>query len=47
MEPVIIRKATQNDLPRLLDFEQNIVKTERPFDKTLKEGLIHITTWGK
>jgi GNAT superfamily N-acetyltransferase len=41
MEPIIIRKATQNDLATLLDFEQNIVKTERPFDKTLKDGHIH------
>ncbi len=41
MEQVIIRKATISDLDILLEFEQNIVATERPFDNTLREGEIH------
>ncbi len=35
-----IRTATLDDLPVLLDFEQEIIKAERPFDVTLKEGTI-------
>ncbi|MCF2874107.1 MULTISPECIES: GNAT family N-acetyltransferase [unclassified Tenacibaculum] len=34
------RKANLEDLPILLDFEQELIKAERPFDKTLKEGKI-------
>ncbi len=41
MENVFIRQANIDDLDTLLEFEQGIVKTERPFDRTLKEGLIH------
>ncbi|SEW52652.1 GNAT family N-acetyltransferase [Chitinophaga arvensicola] len=41
MGTIIIRKATQADLPVLLTFEQGIVAAERPFDATLKEGTIH------
>ncbi|MEC3965366.1 GNAT family N-acetyltransferase [Flagellimonas halotolerans] len=37
---VNIRTATLDDLPVLLDFEQEIIKTERPFDDTIKEGPI-------
>lgn len=40
MKP-IIRKATLDDLPTLLQFEQGIVKAERPFNRTLKDGVIH------
>ena len=29
------------DLPTLLEFEQNIIQTERPFDPTLKNGPIN------
>ncbi|MEO6902515.1 MAG: GNAT family N-acetyltransferase [Bacteroidia bacterium] len=36
-----LRPATIDDLPILLTFEQGIVKTERAFDITLKEGEIH------
>ena len=36
-----LRPATLDDLPILLTFEQGIVKTERAFDTTLKEGEIH------
>lgn len=38
MEQIIIRKATQADLPILLEFEQGVIQAERPFDKTLREG---------
>lgn len=37
---VNIRTATLDDLPMLLNFEQEIIKAERPFDDTLKEGPI-------
>ncbi|QWX84303.1 GNAT family N-acetyltransferase [Cellulophaga sp. HaHaR_3_176] len=35
MSDIRIRTATLNDLPILLNFEQSIVKAERPFDVTL------------
>ena len=41
MESIIIRRAEINDLDLLLEFEQEIVAAERPFDSTLKEGAIH------
>jgi GNAT superfamily N-acetyltransferase len=41
MEPVIIRRATLNDLATLLSFEQQIIKAERPFDVTLQDGHIN------
>ncbi|UOE46786.1 GNAT family N-acetyltransferase [Mucilaginibacter sp. SMC90] len=37
---MLIRKATIEDLPVLLQFEQEIINTERPFDSTLKPGDI-------
>ena len=40
---VSIRKATLEDLPKLLNFEQEIIEAERPFDVTIKEGPISIT----
>ena len=33
---IIIRKATIEDLPVLLEFEQGVLNAERPMDKTLK-----------
>lgn len=36
-----IRKATIDDLPVLLEFEQGVIAAERPYDATLKQGLIH------
>ncbi|MBL4887353.1 MAG: GNAT family N-acetyltransferase [Flavobacteriaceae bacterium] len=36
-----IRKATLSDLPTLLQFEQGIIKAERPMDPTIQEGAIH------
>jgi GNAT superfamily N-acetyltransferase len=36
MENITMRKATLDDVPTLLRFEQGVVETERPFDPTLK-----------
>ncbi len=41
MSQIIIRPATLNDLDTLLGFEQDLIKAERPFDPTLKQGRIH------
>ena len=38
---MITRKATLEDLPTLLEYEQGVIETERPFDPTLGKGLIH------
>jgi RimJ/RimL family protein N-acetyltransferase len=40
MEP-IIRKATLDDVPVLLEFEQGLITVERPMDPTIMEGHIH------
>jgi len=40
MENLIIRDATSSDLPILLVFEQELIKAERPFDVTIKEGPV-------
>ncbi|RLD27599.1 MAG: GNAT family N-acetyltransferase [Bacteroidetes bacterium] len=37
----VTRKATLKDLPILLQFEQGVIKTERPFNPTIKEGKIN------
>lgn len=36
-DQVVIRKAAQEDLEILLQFEQGVIETERPFDVTLKD----------
>ncbi len=41
MDAVTIRTATLDDLEMLLQFEQGIIETERPYDPTLKEGTIN------
>lgn len=41
MEQITTRKAQLSDLEILLTFEQGIIKAERPFDPTLKDGEIH------
>src|SRR5262245_46923645 len=41
MDKINIRKATAIDLPTLLEFEQNLIQAERPFDPTLKDGHIN------
>ena len=40
MKDIKIRRATQEDLPTLLDFEQGIVTAERPYDPTLDSDPI-------
>jgi ribosomal protein S18 acetylase RimI-like enzyme len=41
MNQITTRTATLADLDILLEFEQGIIQTERPFDPTLKEGHIN------
>ena len=41
MEQITTRTATLADLDVLLEFEQGIVQTERPFDPTLKDNHIN------
>ena len=38
---VEIRKAVETEIEILLSFEKGIIKTERPFDNSLKEGAIN------
>ncbi|AUP80159.1 GNAT family N-acetyltransferase [Flavivirga eckloniae] len=38
---IIVRKATLNDLPVLLEFEQGVIIAERPFNPTIKDGDIN------
>lgn len=33
---IVVRKAEVDDLDRLLEFEQGVIETERPFDPSLK-----------
>ncbi len=35
-----VRKAKLSDLPALLEFEQGLIKAERPMDPTIQEGKI-------
>ena len=37
---ITIRKAQQNDLQTLLNFEQEVILSERPFDPTIRQGKI-------
>jgi GNAT superfamily N-acetyltransferase len=37
---MLIRQATLNDMPALLQFEQGVITAERPFDSTLVPGSI-------
>lgn len=39
-KPIVCRAATQVDLPVLLDFEQDIIAYERPYNPTLKPDPI-------
>ena len=41
MGEIKIRKALTDDLGRLLDFEQDLIKTERPFDPTVKPDPVN------
>lgn len=38
---VIVRRARKEDLPLLLEFEQGIIRDERPFDPTIAQDPIH------
>ncbi|MEO8573313.1 MAG: GNAT family N-acetyltransferase [Pyrinomonadaceae bacterium] len=38
MDQIIVRPANFSDLDRLLNFEQAIIESERPFDATLRSG---------
>jgi len=40
MVKINIRKASLDDLPKLLEFEQGIFDSERPFDKNMKDDTI-------
>ena len=35
-----VRKATLDDMPVLLEFEQGLINAERPMDPTIKDGKI-------
>ena len=35
-----VRKATLDDLPTLLEFEQGLIEAERPMDPTIRSGNI-------
>ncbi|HYC40007.1 MAG TPA: GNAT family N-acetyltransferase [Chitinophagaceae bacterium] len=37
----IIRRATEADLPVLLQFEQELIRHERAFDCTIRSGAVH------
>ena len=41
MDEINIRKASPNDLEQLLAFEQDLIKTERPFDPTIKADPVN------
>lgn len=38
---VSIRKATLSDIPVLKDFEQGLIRDERPFDPTIRPDPVH------
>lgn len=40
MDDFLIRQATGKDLTTLLDFEQRLVKAERPFDECIREDPV-------
>lgn len=41
MSSIVIRGASRDDLPTLLEFEQGVIEAERPMDAGLKEGPIN------
>ena len=41
MNAILVREAKPKDIPILRQFEQGVIEAERPFDSTLKPGLIH------
>jgi ribosomal protein S18 acetylase RimI-like enzyme len=40
MDQVLIREARLEDLPVLLEFEQELIRAERPFDVTIREDPV-------
>jgi ribosomal protein S18 acetylase RimI-like enzyme len=40
MDAITTRKATLNDLPALDNFLQLLVNAERPFDETIRDGVV-------
>ena len=38
---IVVREASEKDLHVLYQFEQGVIEAERPFDSTLRQGLIH------
>lgn len=38
---LVIREAVLDDLPVLLEFEQEIIAVERPFDPTIRDGHVN------
>ena len=40
VEQPIFRRAEPRDLPVLLEFEQQIIKAERPMDPTIRQGRV-------
>lgn len=47
MDQIKIRTARAEELPTLLEFEQGIIATERPFDETFIAGPFHYYDLGK
>lgn len=41
MDPIIIRYATEDDLDELLQFEQQLIRAERPMDPTIRQGHVN------
>lgn len=41
MKPITLREATMADMPILLQFEQGVIRAERPFDVTLDDDPIN------
>lgn len=40
MDAIILRYATEDDLDELLQFEQELIRAERPMDPTIKPGPV-------
>lgn len=41
MENITVRRASMDDLPMLLEFEQDLINAERPFEPTFTDGKFH------
>lgn len=41
MENITVRQASIEDLPMLLEFEQDLINAERPFEPTFTDGKFH------